>query len=414
MSEITYRNGAGTSTANPSLNRLFWFVIILAFGLRVAAAVLLPDQGSLLVDAVGYREAGKHFWETFNLDAPLNMPLYPVAVAAFGPGWIQVLIDISLSTALVWLIFELAMSVFADIRIALLAAFGVAIYPHFIFFSVVGLTETLFMTLLAGAYVCWYRGQFVGAAMLSVLSILTRPTLDPLVPVLILYFSFFIHRLTIMGALKKLLAYILIYCALMSPWWLHNYRAYGAFVRLELGDGLALFSGNNPSNPSGGLDLALSEHTKEYSKIFNLVERNKAVRAAALNYISNDIPGFIERCWLKFLRFWRLWPYTEGYSSKLFLIVSLLSFVPALFFALYYLFECGLANVRLVTPLVMFGVYLTAIHMVFLGSIRYRIPLEPFLVLLAAGGLGRALSRFSAGRRALNWLGGPAASNSRI
>jgi hypothetical protein len=411
VSEIIYRDGTGTSPANPSLNRLFWFVIILAFALRLAAAILLPDQGSLLVDAVGYREAGKHFWQTFNLGEPLDMPLYPIAVAAFGPGWVQSLIDISLSTALVWLIFELAMSVYADMRIALLAALGVAIYPHFIFFSVVGLTETLFMTLVVGTYLCWYRGQFVGAAVLAVLSILTRPTLDPLIPVLIWYFCFFIHRLTIIGALKKLLGYFLIYCALMSPWWLHNYRAYGAFVRLDLGDGLALFSGNNLSNPTGGLDPALYDHTKEYFKILNLVDRNKALRAAAINYIMCDIPGFIGRAWLKCLRFWRLWPYTEGYSSKLFVIVSLLSFVPVLLLALYYLLDCGLANVRMITPLVMFGLYLTGIHMVFLGSIRYRIPLEPFLVLLGAAGLARAMTRVSFGRRALNWLG-PGAANS--
>jgi hypothetical protein len=30
------------------------------------------------------------------------------------------------------------------------------------------------------------------------------------------------------------------------------------------------------------------------------------------------------------------------------------------------------------------GAYLTLIHMVFIGSLRYRLPLEPFIIMFAA------------------------------
>jgi hypothetical protein len=73
--------------------------------------------------------------------------------------------------------------------------------------------------------------------------------------------------------------------------------------------------------------------------------------------------------------------------GKFFLIASLLSFVPALGLSLYYLMWSGLAHWRRVLPLIMFAGYLTAVHMVFPGSIRYRIPLEPFMICLAAAGL---------------------------
>ena len=38
----------------------------------------------------------------------------------------------------------------------------------------------------------------------------------------------------------------------MTPWWVHQYEKYGEFVRLNLGDGIVLFSGNNPANTTGG------------------------------------------------------------------------------------------------------------------------------------------------------------------
>jgi hypothetical protein len=42
-------------------------------------------------------------------------------------------------------------------------------------------------------------------------------------------------------------------------------------------------------------------------------------------------------------------------------------------------------------PLLLFIGYLTAVHMVMAGSIRYRLPLEPLLIVLAAAGFMRSL-----------------------
>ena len=125
------------------------------------------------------------------------------------------------------------------------------VYPHFIFLAAVDLTETLFMTLTVAAFVCWYRNHFIAAAILAVLLILTRPVIDLIAPVLVVYFSFAIRRLYFWGAVRQLLIFIAIYFAMMSSWWFHNYRAYGTFVRLDLGSGMALYSGNNPMNPGG-------------------------------------------------------------------------------------------------------------------------------------------------------------------
>jgi hypothetical protein len=367
--------------------RLALFAILFAgFMLRIAAALIVPDQSATLSDAIFYREAGKLLWATGQLGNPYWMPLYPALVAVTGPGWTQLFIDISLSTAMIWLIYQLANAIFADKQTAFLAAVFTAIYPTFIFFSIVGLTETLFMTLLVAAYVCWYRNAYAAAAILSVLSILTRPIIDPLAPLLVVYFSLAIQKLSIKAALKNLAVYAGIYCVLMAPWWLHNYNAYHGFVRLNPGSGVALYSANNPSNLTGGMDINLQVSMAPFNEIADPVARDKAMRNAAFNYIQENPMRFVIQAFKRFQRFWYPWPHTQEYSANIYKVISLCSFVPVLLMALVFLILEGRVYFRRIAPLLMFIAYLTSVHMVFPGSLRYRLPLEPFLVILAAAG----------------------------
>lgn len=377
---------------------------LLGFAVRLAAAMNLSDQSASLPDANAYRAAAKHLSDTLQIDTPYFMPLYPVLLALTGPGMGQLFLDAVLSALLVWLVFELSLSLFNDAAAAIIAAVFVVIYPHFIFFAAVGLTETLFMTVMVAAFVCWYRNHFVGAAILAVLAILTRPTFDLIAPVLVIYFAFAVHRLHVWGALRQLAVYAAIYCSMMSPWWLHNYYAYGAFVRLDLGAGLALYSGNNPLHRGGGSDFDLNEHMKPFATISDPIERDRALRQAAFRQILDDPSGFLERAGLKFMRFWRLWPYTESYSKLLFVASSLLSFVPVLGLALVFLALRGYRDLRIIAPLLLFGGYLTCIHMIAPGSIRYRIPLEPFLIVLAGAGVVEVAARSRHGRTVLEAL----------
>ncbi|MFY9687214.1 MAG: hypothetical protein WAJ88_15550, partial [Pseudolabrys sp.] len=181
--------------ADDRRTRVF-LLTILAVGLvlRIAAAVLLPEQN--FPDAVLYREQARQLWQSLSFDDPYRMPLYQILTALTGPGWRSLSLDVFLSTTAIWLSFQLSLALFEDAMTALVTALATAIYPFFIFYAVVGLTETLFITLLLGAYVCWYRGWFTVAAICAVLSILTRPTFDLLAPILVIYFALFIHRLS--------------------------------------------------------------------------------------------------------------------------------------------------------------------------------------------------------------------------
>jgi len=370
-------------------------ILVAAFALRVLAAAIVPDQSVLLGDAVAYREVGKSLWATGQMNALYFMPLYPALVAVFGPGWPQLLIDIALSTVLVWLIYELTDAIFASKRAAILAAAVAAVYPYFIFYSIVGLTETLFMVLLLSAYLCWYRNAYIAASVFSVLGILTRPVLDPLAPLLLLYFAIAIRGLSIKAAAKYLAIYVGIYCVLMAPWWLHNYKAYQTFVRLNLGSGVALLSGNSPSNQSGGIDNNLNATMAPFAEIADPVARDKAMQRAALNYIKEDPGRFLIQAAKRFQRFWSPWPLTEEYSRPLYKLISFCSFIPVLLLALVFVVLYGRTYFRRIAPLLLFIVYLNSLHLVFPASLRYRLPVEPFLIVLAAAGAVHLVDRWS-------------------
>jgi hypothetical protein len=46
--------------------------------------------------------------------------------------------------------------------------------------------------------------------------------------------------------------------------------------------------------------------------------------------------------------------------------------------------------------------------MVFVASLRYRLPIEPFMIVLASTAVVRLARRFPAANRLLEWLGAPA------
>jgi 4-amino-4-deoxy-L-arabinose transferase-like glycosyltransferase len=321
------------------------------------------------------------------------MPLYQILVALTGPGWGSLALDVLLSTAAIWLAFQLSLALFDDTTTALLTALAMAVYPFFIFYAVVGLTENLFITLILAAYVCWYRGWFTAAAICAVLSILTRPTFDFIAPLLVVYFSLFIHRLTYGATAKRVAGYAAIYILLMSPWWIHNYHTYGTFVRLHFGANLTLYGSNNAQNPSGGVSDATHDFS-QFEKIPDAIARDRAYRDAAVKYITEDPIRFIKLAGLKFTRFWRPWPFAEDYRTPLYVLGSILSFVPVLIFAIVYLIFFARGHFVMIFPLLFFVGYLTAVHMIIVGSIRYRLPLEPFLIVFAAAAFVQLLNRY--------------------
>ena len=355
-----------------------------ALATRVLAAVVLPDQGAFLPDAASYRDAAVHLAAYWRIDNPFEMPLYPLLIAITGPGYPQLAANIVLSALTALVARSLALDIFKDRQTATIAGLAVAFYPPLIFISVTGLSETLFIFLVMSAFLFWYRAQFVAATICAVLAILTLPCLTP--PRRYCHLFCGGHPSSIGKADDPARpGYAAIYVALMSPWWVHNYRAYHEFVRLTPGFGTALYAGTIRSTIRAAAIWARTFDTTTFDAIPDPNVRDRALRDAAINFIWQNPGRFVELAAKKFVRMWRLWPHHPGYSGTAATVLTFLSITPVILLAFVYLLFLRSPEILMrTTPILLFIVYYTAVHMVIVGTIRYRLPLEPLLIMFAA------------------------------
>lgn len=356
-------------------------ILMLSLIARLVFMWAYPDQ--YFPDAMAYKTIGKEIFSGETITNNIYMPLYPILSYLTGGGKIQILTDIFISVISVWLIFLLSMHLFQNRLAALLSASVAALYPHFLFYSVSGLTEIFYTSLLLFSFVLFYKKQMIWAIIISILALLVRPTLDLLNPIIVILFVISVHGMDWKKIGKYLGIYFFAYVVIMSPWWIHQYQKYDTFVRLNLGEGVVLYAGNNPLNRSGGGINGVDVDESRFKEM-NPVVRNSAQKEAAFEYIVNNPGRFIELSGLKFMRFWRLWPYTPDYQQWYVIVASLLSYGIVLFLAVGFTLRNAKVYFRKLTPIFALFGYLTMVHMVTIGSIRYRFPLEPFLIIFAS------------------------------
>jgi len=360
-------------------------VVFLGLVLRLGAWVILGHVN--FPDAVTYFKAGHELLDKGYTSVINVMPLFPLLSAFLGLQKL-ILCNILLSTFSILLVFKLSMAMLKDSASAILASLIFSCYPFFVFYSITGLTETVYMFLLLLSFLCFYNEKSVLGSCVFVLSILVRPSLELLGPVLVFVFSRFVSQLDLRKCFRNVLVYGAIYFLMMSPWWIHNYHMYGHFVRLNLGDGIVLYSGNNPLNTTGGgvirPDGSRDMDLRKFASIEDPYERNKAMKKEATTFIQENPYHFLKMCFVKLSRFWRLVPFAPEYKGKFYHIVSLASYGPVLLFSIIFVFLNGRRYLRQISPVIMLIIFLSAVHAVTIGSIRYRLPLEPFLLMIAS------------------------------
>lgn len=362
-------------------------ILVAAAVLRFAMAPIIVAQIGYLPDVLSYRSAAADFVAGHAINNDLAMPGYPIMVLlAGGGGFGQLLADIAFSVVGVWCVAHITREITGDTLASLLAALLWAAYPFSIFYAVAGLSETFFVALFLLGFLAYQQENFTLGSVAMVAAILTRPAIELLTPILILTFALVVHRLSLGRTLKHLGIFAALYVVLMTPWWWHNYEKYGRFVRLNLGSGMVLYSGNYAGNVDGG-GVNFSIDIPGYKDIIDPIERDRVLRNAAMRFIAENPGRFIELAGLKFMRIWRPWPYAAEYSSAFLSIVSAASFLPLLLLSLVGAAWGARQYGRKLIPIGLFLGYTTAVHMVTIGSLRYRFPMEPFLVILASAPL---------------------------
>jgi hypothetical protein len=376
------------------------------------ATTLFPDESRFLASAVGLVETGT-FWA--NNGRAWEMPgaalFYAVWIWLFGTPE-AALFPIRLAQAVLVVLQAgcagaMAAMIFRDRVTGLIAFAMTAFYPFLIFYSGTLYSETLFDTFLMAGFACLYwwreRGMRIDSALAATcvcfgLATLTKATLTLLPPLLV-------AAMTLGGrsfglTARTFVIAALIYCGVLAPWWIRNYAVLGTFVPFTTSAAENLYLGNNPRNPHVGIDWRSDVDLDLVARLRAIpdeLERQRAYGREATAYIAADPKAFAVRMRLKLLRFWNIVPNAAEYSGAAYRFISILSFGPVLLLAFAALLIWWRRFVDF-APIVLTIVYFTALHMVVIASLRYRLPLEPLLIVLASGPAG-LLARWVGRRR---------------
>jgi len=364
-----------------------------------------PDEQRFLASASGLVQTGQ--FRVGGGDRAWDMPgpamFFAVPVYWFGSERavtairvVQALL-VALQSAM---IFTIAVRVFGDRIVATVAATIAAFYPFFIYYQGLLLSETLFNTFLvagfAGLY--WWRSRglridraFVVTCVCFAAATMSKATLT-LLPPLLLVATAWAARQPPRRLFELSLAASLLYVMLLLPWWIRNYQTFGTFVPFATGSGINFYLGNNPNSADGGISWVTNVEPEVFQRINAIPDelaRQQAFVNAAIEYIKRDPAGFLVRMAKKLARFWNVVPNAAAFNSGIYKVISIVTYGPVLLLAIV-----GAVRLRkrwdMLLPIGLLMAYFTFVHAVTIASLRYRLPLEPFLIVLAAEPLARA------------------------
>ncbi|MGO4704194.1 hypothetical protein AB4072_00240 [Microvirga sp. 2MCAF38] len=369
--------GSGESDTR-FIKRDVLLVTLVALVARILWHLYAPNRD--WPDTAVYLETGQALLATGRMSSFNYMPLYPILIAAFGYKYILTF-QIFVSALSAGLLYLLTFELFRSRVAALFASLIFCVYPLIVFYANMRLSETLYIFLLLLACLAFYRGNFFIGSVVLVCSILIKPILDLAAPLLIVAFCFARGEGQVRPIVKRLLLYAGVYVVLMAPWWWHNWLLYHRFVRLSVTTGNLLIIENTPLFDSVGLNFeALAPAWEQFSNILDPIARDNAMVATAMQYIRDNPLHWMWRCVDRFLRFWSPLP---GSQSGAVNILAFATTFPVMVMAALGLLKMKKAQLVLVAPLLIIIVYFAAVNAVTHGIPRYRLPLDPLLLMFA-------------------------------
>lgn len=384
-------------------------LLIAGFVLRLSAVLIIPIDYRLRGDAVKYLSLapqllgpGVYGLEPGVPDARIP-PGYPLFIAGLFAFFGQNLIAIRLAQAIlgtiaVWLTFLIGKETLSS-RTGLLAALIFTIYPVWIIWPVLILTETLFTVFLLLFVFYFIRviktylvGYAVGSGVAFGLALLTREVLYgfPLVLPFVLLWSRVPWRI----ALRYILLFFLAMLLILLPWLVRNHVTFGhvfytdgsAYARYRVtGTGYLSPYMQERSNDSPTSDRAESR-AELYGQTRDMVRLSRLF-SEPLTYLRQLFNRLVE-----------FWLHPNGLES-----LPATLFVRGLYIAVHIcllaLAGLGLApelvkrNVAVGNP-VMLLIYITGTALFFgAPNPRYNLPFLPLVFVFTASGLLQLVQR---------------------
>lgn len=417
----------GMFTAAPPLERRLLLVcLVVAAVARLGFAFAGREyvertSRETLRDTVGYNDLARHALEhgAFAKLPPQTFPrppLYPLFLAGvratLGDGYAATRIAQTLLQLLtLLLLYRLARAWFGP-TVGLLASYLFALNPFFVFYTAFELSETLavFLVVLIASLVqhgsatlhpAWAAA--LGFALAA--ATLCRPPLGQ--AGLLLLAGTGLARRADRAFWVAAGSACLSFLVAVAPWICFHAQAYGRPVIVYMGLGRSLYEANNPTSVTGTGIIGVDFQLDPAIEALPFEERDRIYLDRALAHIREEPGLYVGRCLWRFYRLWQPVPYAPEFADSGKILVVLLGegiFLP--------FFVAGLWLTRqrwrdLLWPYAL-GITLTAAHTLIVSGMRYRVPVMPFALILAAFALTTLIARWNRLRAADSDRGGSA------
>jgi len=381
--------------------RLLTILALLALALRVGYVLMEPER-LVFPDEAEYQHVARNVLSGHGLQlSPEAIAVRPPGYPVFLAGIYMVLgresllavwlVQAVLSALVVWQVFALAGRVFGS-SAGLLAAALVVVDPFQIYFCGRLLNETVFITLLLALIYCILRMQqdwrwLVAAGVCAGLGCLVKPSIWYLTA-----FSFPFLLLAMRNwrrAAMLVIGLVAIQIVVVLPWMLRNQRRLGKLTLTTMTGG-SLYESLG-EGATGGPATTIVKWPQMPPGVTE-AQRDALLRRAAWQH-ALEHPGRTAQLSLrKFCRFWspilnfssfRKWQY-HIMSAGWCMPVMASFFVGA--WRQQKTYRCWL---WLLAPVF----YFTILHSIFVGSVRYRVPIMPLICCVAGAAFVQLHSR---------------------
>lgn len=414
-------------------------ILLLALVLRFGVIYAQGPALTLESDDVGYINCAANWLATGTMtyqgEAPTAFigPVFPAFVALIFAGCgsnetgVQAVryVQAVLGVLIVLLAYLLAIRLTEE-RIAFLVAFLMAVYPPNIMVNGLILTETLYTVFLLGYIFLLlklsheeqlsYRAELFLFGLLGAFTAILTLTRAPnaLYPVIFLAYLWWRGKIPIPRLWRNTAALVLVFCVVMSPWWVRNYIQFDRFIPFSSGAGEPLLLGTYVN-----MEGLTKEGAADWPVGNDELDAQQKYKERALERLEENVPQEPWRYfkWYTWGKFMLLWSRAFVWEPIWWSIVPWITkFHAWVFWAT--LGGIGLTLWRWWTrsdeiraiggrradevpgdafgaggqfraPILLLSLpfYYTVVHNVYFGFARYNVPFMPLMFLFAAYGL---------------------------
>ena len=428
-----------------------WLIAILLLSvlLRVGVALYLGDaitetrggtSDQISYDALAQRVAAGHgfsfgtdWWPGVRADQPTAFwsYLYTIFLAAiytvFGhhPLIARLIQAVLVGLAMPWLAWRIGRRAFGA-QVGLIAAGITAIYLYFVNYAGSLMTETFYIIGILwivdltmrlaedGRRMTTRRQQWLGAQLGAALAItvLLRQVVAIFYPLLVLWLLWGTWRGgRRRSTVQSLLVAGVVAAAIVTPFIVRNYRVFGQFTMPNTNAGFAFFWANHPIYGAQFEAVLSPEHGVSYQELIppelrglNDALLDRALLRRGVQFVLDDPGRYLLLSLSRIPVYFQFWPTRDStLLSNASRVLSFGIFLPFMIYGLILVLRDLRRNGSLrpeldavkrsdlrpvyVALFLLFIASYTLVHLASWANVRYRLPVDAFLILFAAYGI---------------------------